>query len=259
MSVLDVGCFDGFYAFLAERRAAERVLAVDNEQYRLWVASRWGVKLEGGEGFRAVHGLLGSAVEYRRMDAFVLDQLEERFDLVYCLGILHRVENPLGLLRVLRGRTVRWRHGSGRDLRRRPGRSRRPGDPGHGTRGGLRARRLHLLGVRGRRNGAACQDRRLLARRVADQCGGRRPPSHHRQTDRIGGGCRDGVSTTSSQEGCSLATRTRARVARVEAVLLTRQAHPLWLPQNPACASFRLASPSEPARLGSVRRPGRTW
>jgi tRNA (mo5U34)-methyltransferase len=106
MSVLDVGCFDGFYAFLAERRGAERVVAVDNEQYRLWVASRWGVELEGAEGFRAVHRLLGSAVEYRRMDAFALDGLDECFDLVYCFGILHRVENPLGLLRVLRRRTV---------------------------------------------------------------------------------------------------------------------------------------------------------
>jgi tRNA (mo5U34)-methyltransferase len=106
MSVLDVGTFDGFYAFLAERRGAERVVAVDNEQYRLWVASRWGVELEGGHGFRAIQGLLGSAVEYRRMDAFELDRLGERFDLVYCFGILHRVENPLGLLRVLRGRTV---------------------------------------------------------------------------------------------------------------------------------------------------------
>jgi tRNA (mo5U34)-methyltransferase len=106
MSVLDVGCFDGFYAFLAERRGAMRVVAVDNEQYRVWVASRWGVELEGGEGFRAVHRLLGSAVDYRRMDAFALDGVEERFDLVYCFGILHRVENPLGLLRVLRGRTV---------------------------------------------------------------------------------------------------------------------------------------------------------
>jgi tRNA (mo5U34)-methyltransferase len=107
MSVLDVGTFDGFYAFLAERRGAERVVGVDNEQYRLWVASRWGVELEGGEGFRAIHRLLGSAVEYRRMDAFELDRLEERFDLVYCFGILHRVENPLGLLRVLRGRTAK--------------------------------------------------------------------------------------------------------------------------------------------------------
>jgi tRNA (mo5U34)-methyltransferase len=106
MSVLDVGTFDGFYALLAEHRGADRVVAVDNEQYRLWVASRWGVELEGGDGFRAIHRLLGSAVEYRRMDAFELDHLQERFDLVYCFGILHRVENPLGLLRVLRGRTA---------------------------------------------------------------------------------------------------------------------------------------------------------
>ncbi len=106
MSVLDVGTFDGFYAFLAEHRGAERVVAADNEQYRHWVSSRWDVELEGGEGFRAIHCLLSSAVEYRRMDAFELDQLDERFDLVYCFGILHRVENPLGLLRVLRGRTA---------------------------------------------------------------------------------------------------------------------------------------------------------
>lgn len=57
--VLDVGRFDGFYAFLAERRGAERVLAVDNEQYRLWIASRWGIKLACGEGFRANHPLAG--------------------------------------------------------------------------------------------------------------------------------------------------------------------------------------------------------
>jgi tRNA (mo5U34)-methyltransferase len=106
MSVLDVGTFDGFYAFLAECRGAKRIVGVDNEQYRLWVASRWGIELEGGEGFRAIHRLLGSAVEYRRMDAFELERLQQRFDLVYCFGILHRVENPLGLLRVLRGRTA---------------------------------------------------------------------------------------------------------------------------------------------------------
>jgi tRNA (mo5U34)-methyltransferase len=104
--VLDVGTFDGFYAFLAERRGAERVLAVDNEQYRLWVASRWGIRLAGGEGFRAIHRLLDSKVGYRRMDALSLDSLDERFEFVYCCGILHRVENPLGLLCVLRGRTV---------------------------------------------------------------------------------------------------------------------------------------------------------
>lgn len=107
MRVLDVGTFDGFYAFLAERRGAKRVVAVDNEQYRLWVASRWGIRLAGGEGFRAIHRLLDPEVGYLRMDAFALHGLDERFDYVYCCGILHRVQNPLGLLRVLRGRTVR--------------------------------------------------------------------------------------------------------------------------------------------------------
>jgi tRNA (mo5U34)-methyltransferase len=104
--VLDVGTFDGFYAFLAEARGAERVVAVDNEQYRDWVLARWGVELPGGAGFRTIAELLGSQVEYRRLDAFDLDLLHEQFDLIFCFGILHRVESPLGLLRVLRRRLV---------------------------------------------------------------------------------------------------------------------------------------------------------
>ena len=103
-SVLDVGTFDGFYGFLAEARGAGRVVAVDNEQYRDWVLARWGVELEGGEGFRTIAELLDSAVEYRRLDAFELDQLDESFDVIFCFGILHRVESPLGLLKVLRRR-----------------------------------------------------------------------------------------------------------------------------------------------------------
>jgi tRNA (mo5U34)-methyltransferase len=104
MSVLDVGAFDGFYAFLAEARGATRVVAVDNEQYREWVSSRWGVELEGGEGFAAIRELLDSKVDYHRLDAFDLDELGETFDLILCFGILHRVENPLGLLKTLRRR-----------------------------------------------------------------------------------------------------------------------------------------------------------
>ncbi|MGN6169420.1 MAG: class I SAM-dependent methyltransferase [Solirubrobacteraceae bacterium] len=106
LRVLDVGTFDGFYAFLAEHRGARRVVAVDNEQYRQWVAARWGIELEGGAGFRAIHGLLDSRVEYRRADALALAELAERFDVVFCFGILHRVENPLGLLRALRSATA---------------------------------------------------------------------------------------------------------------------------------------------------------
>jgi tRNA (mo5U34)-methyltransferase len=104
MRVLDVGSFDGFYAFLAEARGAERVLAVDNEQYRTWVEARWGIRLQGGEGYHAIRSLLGSGVEYKRLDAFELDRVGGLFDFVFCCGILHRVESPIGLLRVLRRR-----------------------------------------------------------------------------------------------------------------------------------------------------------
>lgn len=103
-SVLDVGAFDGFYSFLAESRRAERVVAVDNEQYIDWVRARWDVELEGGEGFRAIAELLDSEVEYMQLDAFDLGDLDEEFDHVFCFGILHRVESPLGLLRILRQR-----------------------------------------------------------------------------------------------------------------------------------------------------------
>jgi len=102
-SVLDIGAFDGFYGFLAEARGARRVVAVDNEQYVDWVQARFGVTLESGAGFRAVAGLIGSRVEYRRMDALAVRELGERFDVVLCFGILHRVTDPIALLRALSG------------------------------------------------------------------------------------------------------------------------------------------------------------
>jgi tRNA (mo5U34)-methyltransferase len=100
-SVLDVGAFDGFYSFLAEARGARRVVAVDNEQYVDWVRARFGITLQGGAGFRAIAGLVGSRVQYRRMDALNVNELEERFDVALCFGILHRVTDPIRLLRTL--------------------------------------------------------------------------------------------------------------------------------------------------------------
>lgn len=100
-SVLDVGAFDGFYSFLAEVHGARHVVAVDNEQYVDWVRARFGVELQGGGGFRAIAGLVGSHVEYRRMDALDVRELGERFDVALCFGILHRVTDPIALLGAL--------------------------------------------------------------------------------------------------------------------------------------------------------------
>jgi tRNA (mo5U34)-methyltransferase len=104
LRVLDVGTFDGFYAFVAEARGAKRVVAIDSEQHVKWVRARWDVEPEGGKGFHTIANLLGSHVEYHRLEASRLDELGETFDFVFCLGILHRVTDPLGLLQLLRAR-----------------------------------------------------------------------------------------------------------------------------------------------------------
>jgi tRNA (mo5U34)-methyltransferase len=100
-SVLDIGTFDGFYGFLAERLGARRVVAVDNEQYVAWVQARFGVDLPGGAGFKAIAELTGSEVDYRTMDAMDVRSLAEKFDVVLCFGILHRVTDPIGFLQTL--------------------------------------------------------------------------------------------------------------------------------------------------------------
>lgn len=100
-SVLDIGTFDGFYAYLAEARGARRVVGVDNEQYVDWIQGRFGIELEPAAGFRAIGELLGSEVAYERMDALDVAQLGERFDVVLCFGMLHRVHDPVGLLLAL--------------------------------------------------------------------------------------------------------------------------------------------------------------
>ena len=100
-SVLDIGSFDGFYAFLAEARGASRVVAVDNEQYVDWIRGRFGLELAPAAGFNAIHQLLASKVEYRVLDALHVGQLDERFDVVLCFGMLHRVSDPVAVLSAL--------------------------------------------------------------------------------------------------------------------------------------------------------------
>jgi tRNA (mo5U34)-methyltransferase len=89
MSVLDVGAWDGFFSFEAERRGAERVLAVDSFS---WDGGGWGSKA----GFELAHAALGSRVESKSVD--VLDLSPETvgvFDVVLFLGVLYHMQHPL--------------------------------------------------------------------------------------------------------------------------------------------------------------------
>lgn len=88
-SVLDVGAWDGFFSFEAERRGAARVLATDSFA---WNASNWSTKA----GFDLAREALGSRVEDREVDILDLDPAEiGRFDVVLCLGVLYHMKHPL--------------------------------------------------------------------------------------------------------------------------------------------------------------------
>ncbi len=86
--VLDIGAWDGFFSFEAERRGAKDVLATD---HFCWSGTGWGDK----SGFDHAHARFGSAV--RSLDLDVADHDPAAlgtFDIVLLLGVLYHVKDP---------------------------------------------------------------------------------------------------------------------------------------------------------------------
>jgi len=94
-SVLDIGAWDGFFSFQAEKNGAERVLATD---YFSWSGPGWGTK----DGFNLAHEALNSKVESMEIDAMDItpEKLGGKFDVVMFLGVLYHLQDPMGGLRV---------------------------------------------------------------------------------------------------------------------------------------------------------------
>jgi tRNA (mo5U34)-methyltransferase len=91
-TVLDIGAWDGFYSFEAERRGAKRVLATDSF---VWNGSTWGSK----DGFLLARKALNSSVEDMHLD--VMDLSPEKvgtFDVVLFCGVLYHMKHPLLVL-----------------------------------------------------------------------------------------------------------------------------------------------------------------
>jgi tRNA (mo5U34)-methyltransferase len=82
-TVLDIGAYDGFFTFEAERRGAKRVVALDRHPARQ-------------KGFALAHELLSSKAEY--IEGSVYDISPERhgaFDVILFLGVLYHLRHPL--------------------------------------------------------------------------------------------------------------------------------------------------------------------
>ena len=100
MRVLDIGTWDGFWAFEMERRGAEVVaLDVEHESEYDWPPRRrpkeWTVT-ERGNGFRLAKEILGSKVE--RVECNIYNALPEdlgTFDLVFCGAVLLHLRDQL--------------------------------------------------------------------------------------------------------------------------------------------------------------------
>ena len=90
-TVLDIGAWDGFYSFEAERRGADRVVATDSF---IWDGGC--PQVGSKQGFLLAREVLGSKVEDVHID--VMDLSPERvgtFDVTLCLGVLYHMRHPL--------------------------------------------------------------------------------------------------------------------------------------------------------------------
>jgi len=88
-SVLDIGAWDGFFSFAAERKGASSVLAIDNF-YR--------DKLEdtGSQGFEIAKEILKSKVDFRKASVYDLSpKVFRMFDIVLFLGVFYHLKYPL--------------------------------------------------------------------------------------------------------------------------------------------------------------------
>jgi len=128
-TVLDIGAWDGYYSFLAERNGAKRVVALDHYAWGVDIAARdkywqeckqsdrvpdrtrdttdfYRPDLPYRRGFDFAREVLGSNVEPFVGDFMALDLASlGAFDVVLLLGVLYHITEPMACLDRLRAIT----------------------------------------------------------------------------------------------------------------------------------------------------------
>jgi tRNA (mo5U34)-methyltransferase len=118
---LDIGTYDGFFAFEMERRGAEEVVATDISDETQWdwppaeraagIAAMQRERAPKGAGFDLARTTLGSSVQKREISIYDLDpDVIGQFDVVFCGALLLHLRDPLRALdavrRVCRGQFI---------------------------------------------------------------------------------------------------------------------------------------------------------
>jgi len=92
-SVLDVGCWDGYWSFEAERRGAKSVLATDD------MTQNWG----DGTGIYLARELLRSNIDIDlKQSVYHLERLNRKFDVIIFFGVYYHLHDPFLALAQLR-------------------------------------------------------------------------------------------------------------------------------------------------------------
>jgi tRNA (mo5U34)-methyltransferase len=105
---LDVGTFDGYWAFAMEERGADEVVAIDVLDPAGWdwpagtsqaTVTALGRRKRGGVGFVLAHQALGSRVARRELSVYDLDPGDiGEFDFVFVGSLLMHLRDPVGAL-----------------------------------------------------------------------------------------------------------------------------------------------------------------
>jgi tRNA (mo5U34)-methyltransferase len=110
---LDIGTWDGYWAFELEHRGAAEVIAIDVRDLANWdwpanapEARKTAAHTAGQTGFEIAHDALGSHVEHRELSVYDLDpQANGQFDFVFMGTVLMHLRDPVGALMAVRSVT----------------------------------------------------------------------------------------------------------------------------------------------------------
>lgn len=96
MSVLDIGCWDGYFSFLAEKRGATEIYSID--PYQGFTNPDIGQR-----GYKLAHSLLNSKCKFwvSDLEMYADNPQNPRVDVVFYFGILYHVDHPLKELEYL--------------------------------------------------------------------------------------------------------------------------------------------------------------
>lgn len=94
MTVLDIGCNGGFYSLEMKRRGADRVVGIDHDDGYL-AQARFAAEVSELD------------IEFRQLSVYDVPQLQEKFDLVFFMGVFYHLRYPLLALDLLRQHVVK--------------------------------------------------------------------------------------------------------------------------------------------------------